>query len=198
MPYWNRITKGSYQYVFPKEALKGATQNCKTSQPQRWRFLLAVIFPPRLKLKHDSIFRLLSPLFCCTYFQASLHFSNQGVVLLWIDCLLELQCSLISYQICHLLSRELLQGPTPQVCSCGLQCVQLLYFDLCLITYTSLFPTVFGAARSASALVSNFAKAVAELPHREAVRYTDKNIKWTASNVNVRIAITWTQNYHHI
>lgn len=38
--------------------------------------------------------------------------------------------------------------------------------------------------RAASSLVSNFDKSVASLPHREAVRYKDKNIKWTASNVN--------------
>jgi hypothetical protein len=41
-----------------------------------------------------------------------------------------------------------------------------------------------------SSLVANFEKAVADLPHREAVRYTDKNIKWTAANVNVRQSLS--------
>ena len=65
-------------------------------------------------------------------------------------------------------------------------CSNVLY---CVVSL-SIFPyTVYTAARSVSSFVSNFEKAVADLPHREAVRYTDKNIKWTASNVNVRIYI---------
>jgi len=40
-------------------------------------------------------------------------------------------------------------------------------------------------ARHASALVTQFEKAVASLPEREAVRYTDKNMKWTAANVKM-------------
>ena len=49
---------------------------------------------------------------------------------------------------------------------------------------------VFTASRGVSSLVANFEKAVADLPHREAVRYTDKNIKWTAANVNVRQSLS--------
>jgi hypothetical protein len=44
--------------------------------------------------------------------------------------------------------------------------------------------SVYAASRGVSSLVSKLEKAVADLPHREAVRYKDKNIKWSAANVN--------------
>jgi len=40
------------------------------------------------------------------------------------------------------------------------------------------------AGRSVSSLVANFDKAIAENPQREAVRYKEKNIKWTAQTAN--------------
>lgn len=42
----------------------------------------------------------------------------------------------------------------------------------------------FVASRGVSSLITKFEKAVADLPHREAIRYKDKNIKWTASNID--------------
>ena len=39
--------------------------------------------------------------------------------------------------------------------------------------------------RPASTLVSKVDSAVKELPFRDAVRYTDKNVKWTAQEFNV-------------
>lgn len=39
--------------------------------------------------------------------------------------------------------------------------------------------------RRASALVTQFENAVSSLPAREAVRYTDKNMKWTAADVKM-------------
>ncbi|RYH29273.1 hypothetical protein EON65_09070 [archaeon] len=41
--------------------------------------------------------------------------------------------------------------------------------------------------RLASALVQKFESAVDSLPHREAVRYVEKNYKWTISQFNVRL-----------
>jgi hypothetical protein len=41
-------------------------------------------------------------------------------------------------------------------------------------------PNVAIQARMASSLVSNFSQSVSSLPAREAVRYTEKNLKWTA------------------
>lgn len=42
-----------------------------------------------------------------------------------------------------------------------------------------------GATRLSSSIIKQFEKKVAELPMREAVRYTGKNMKWTAQDVNV-------------
>jgi hypothetical protein len=34
-------------------------------------------------------------------------------------------------------------------------------------------------------MITEFEKVVHSFPHREAVRYTDKNVKWTAEEFNV-------------
>jgi hypothetical protein len=39
--------------------------------------------------------------------------------------------------------------------------------------------------RSQSTLLAQFNESVAQLPMREAVRYTEKNMKWTAGQVKV-------------
>mmetsp|Transcript_22318 Transcript_22318/g.32499 ORF Transcript_22318/g.32499 Transcript_22318/m.32499 type:complete len:250 (+) Transcript_22318:89-838(+) len=41
--------------------------------------------------------------------------------------------------------------------------------------------------RQASTLVSKLDTAVKDLPHREAVRYTDKNVKWSAHEFNAHV-----------
>lgn len=41
-------------------------------------------------------------------------------------------------------------------------------------------------ARPKSTFVTKLDDSIARLPQREAVRYTEKNMKWTASDFNVR------------
>lgn len=41
------------------------------------------------------------------------------------------------------------------------------------------------ATRAISTFMSKFENSVTELPLREAVRFTDKNVKWTSETFNV-------------
>jgi hypothetical protein len=43
------------------------------------------------------------------------------------------------------------------------------------------------ATRSVSTFMSKFETAVSDLPLREAVRFTDKNVKWTSETFNVSL-----------
>jgi len=44
----------------------------------------------------------------------------------------------------------------------------------------------FALSRPKSTFVAKFDDSITRLPMREAVRYTEKNMKWTASDFNVR------------
>lgn len=52
--------------------------------------------------------------------------------------------------------------------------------------------------RRASSLVGTFDKIVNESPMREAMRYTDKNMKWTASEFKVHPIIRVKYSYEFI
>ncbi len=69
---------------------------------------------------------------------------------------------------------------------------KLAPYNKCISTGLSALPTrstaiapVATYVRHASALVTQFETAVSSLPAREAVRYTDKNMKWTAADVKM-------------
>jgi hypothetical protein len=49
--------------------------------------------------------------------------------------------------------------------------------------------------RNVSTLVTKFEASVNDLPLREAVRFTDKNVKWTAETINVR-PYSYHLSYH--
>lgn len=53
------------------------------------------------------------------------------------------------------------------------------------IAFRAALPASSSSSRHVSSLVSGFDATIAALPMREAVRYKDKNIKWTSSEFQV-------------
>ena len=74
-----------------------------------------------------------------------------------------------------------------RVAGTGLLCM-MMRLAHCMISYF-LFVTgasKFALSRPKSTFVAKFDDSITRLPMREAVRYTEKNMKWTASDFNVR------------
>ena len=68
----------------------------------------------------------------------------------------------------------------------------LLIFSNKISLFSSFFFHLVGirllpvTTRNASSLISSFESSIAKIPIREAVRYTKKNMKWTADEFRVR------------